>query len=77
MKHEYLIQATKSPTYMNSRTLEHPYLIICAVLELHKPQEITLPDGSYGVNCEHCDGWVYPCKTMILIADGIGVCLSD
>jgi len=35
-----------------------------AVFKLHKPQEITLPDGSWGQNCEHCDGVVYPCKTI-------------
>ena len=68
MKHDQLIQATKSPTYMNSRTLEHPYLVIRAVLELHGPQEITLPDGSWGSNCVSCDGWQYPCATIKAIS---------
>jgi hypothetical protein len=67
MKHEYLVEATKSRTYWNSRTLEHPYLVIGAVLELHKPIEITLPDGSWGYCCKHCDGYEYPCQTIELI----------
>jgi hypothetical protein len=35
-----------------------------AVVELHKPQEITLPNGEWGLNCVHCDGWKYPCPTI-------------
>ena len=35
-----------------------------AVVELHKPQEITLPDGEWGSNCVQCDGWEYPCLTI-------------
>lgn len=38
-----------------------------AVVEFHSPQEITLPDGSWGLNCSECDGWAYPCHTIILI----------
>jgi hypothetical protein len=34
------------------------------IIELHKPQEITLPDGSWGANCVQCDGWDYPCLTI-------------
>ena len=32
--------------------------------DLHVPQEITLPDGSWGTNCKHCEGWEYPCATI-------------
>ena len=39
-------------------------LALRAVVELHKPQEITLPDGSWGANCVQCDGWDYPCLTI-------------
>ena len=67
MTHDYLLEATKSPTYMKSRTLEHPYLVIRALLELHPPQEITLPDGSWGFNCVSCDGLTYPCPTIEVI----------
>lgn len=36
-----------------------------AVVELHKPREITLPDGEWGANCGHCDiGFTYPCPTI-------------
>ena len=36
-----------------------------AVAEIHKPQEITLPDGEWGANCSHCDfGFNYPCPTI-------------
>jgi hypothetical protein len=36
-----------------------------AVVELHKPQEITLPNGEWGANCGHCDiGFTYPCPTI-------------
>jgi hypothetical protein len=36
-----------------------------AVVELHKPQEITLPNGEWGTNCGHCDiGLTYPCLTI-------------
>jgi hypothetical protein len=64
MTHEELLEATKSPTYMNSRNLNHPYIVIRAVLELHKPQEITLPNGDWGSSCIECDGWFYPCPTI-------------
>jgi hypothetical protein len=35
-----------------------------AVVELHKPQEITLPNGEWGTNCILCDGFDYPCPTI-------------
>lgn len=36
-----------------------------AVFELHKPQEITLPNGEWGTNCVECDNrWNYPCRTI-------------
>jgi hypothetical protein len=39
-------------------------LIIRSAFKLHAPQEITLPDGSWGNNCTYCDGWTYPCATI-------------
>ena len=41
--------------------------IIRAVVELHKPQDITLPNGEWGLNCQCCDGWDYPCPTTQVI----------
>jgi len=38
-----------------------------AVVKLHKSQEITLPDGSWGQNCEYCDNsWSF-CLTIMAI----------
>ena len=42
-----------------------------AVFRLHECQEITLPDGSWGNNCKHCDGLVYPCKTIDLLVKAL------
>lgn len=38
-----------------------------AVIELHRPNEITLPDGEWGRNCIMCDGFYYPCHTIDVI----------
>ena len=35
-----------------------------AVVELHKSQDITLPNGEWGVNCSYCDILTYPCPTL-------------
>jgi hypothetical protein len=35
-----------------------------AVVELHKSQDITLPNGEWGINCVECDGLFYPCLTI-------------
>lgn len=40
------------------------HFALSAVVELHKPQEITLPNGKWGTNCPVCDGWEYPCPTI-------------
>jgi len=43
-------------------------LIIRAAFKIHAPQEITLPDGSWGSNCAYCDdGWTYPCATIKIL----------
>jgi hypothetical protein len=39
-------------------------MALLAVVELHKEQEITLPNGEWGSNCIVCDGWLYPCPTI-------------
>ena len=66
MTHDYLLEATKSPTYMNSRTLEHPYLVIRALLELHTAR----PDDYFGYyNMDACSSCYvpYPCPTVAVI----------
>ena len=46
-----------------------PLQALRAVVELHKMQEITLPDGSYGQNCIECDNsWGF-CATLHAIID--------
>jgi hypothetical protein len=68
MTYDELLEAVNSPTYMQSRTLDHPYIALRAVVELHQPQDITLPDGSWGENCCICNkGWTYPCRTIQVI----------
>lgn len=37
------------------------------VIKLHKPQDITLPNGEWGTNCVECDKWNYPCLTIEVI----------
>ena len=43
-----------------------------AVLELHKQQDITLPNGEWGTNCIECDGFFYPCPTIEAIKKELG-----
>ena len=51
----------------------HPLAIaLRAVVELHKPQDITLPNGEWGTNCIICDGWQYPCETIQAIEKELG-----
>ena len=40
------------------------YEAIKSVLSLHKPQDITLPNGEWGINCSYCDLWTFPCPTI-------------
>lgn len=68
MSHEYLVEATKSPLYWNSRTIEHPYLVIRAILELHAPIHEIFEDDEGGIIeadwCNYCDSIEYPCRTI-------------
>lgn len=41
-----------------------PIVILLAILELHKPIDITLPNGEWGTGCKDCDNWDYPCLTV-------------
>jgi hypothetical protein len=47
--------------------------VIGQILYLHKPIIITLPDGSWGHCCDQCHGYVFPCKTIEAIQDGLQV----
>ena len=70
MTYDELMQATKSPTYINSRTLEHPYLVIRAVLELHQPvtgyqpEPICLECYAVGQLSGQAESVIWPCSTI-------------
>jgi hypothetical protein len=72
MKHDELLQATRSPTYMNSRTLEHPYLVIQAILNLHCPTLCICDNFENGTEqfymCTSCPDTEYPCATIEAIS---------
>ena len=74
MTHDELlakIEATIDVEYFKESWLG--LLALRAVVELHKPQDITLPDGSWGENCCVCDnGWTYPCRTIQAIEKELG-----
>ena len=44
------------------------YRALRAVAELHSEQEVTLPDGEWGILCDYCSDYgvyvLYPCKTI-------------
>jgi hypothetical protein len=65
MTHNDLLEAVNSPTFMNSRTLETPYIALRAVLELHKPEQIN-PTYLVCTNCydEESGPSDYPCDTI-------------
>ena len=46
-------------------------IALLAVAKLHQEQEITLPNGDWGRNCSHCDGFSYPCKTVATISEAL------
>jgi hypothetical protein len=57
---------------MNSRTLEHPYLVIQAILNLHRP-ELWISDDNEGGTiqayfCTSCPDTEYPCATIKAIS---------
>ena len=64
MTHDELLANINSNNFMESRTLETPYLALRAVVELHKPIEIILPSGIKAEDCIFCNGHNYPCETI-------------
>ena len=74
MTYDELLEAVNSPTYRQSRTLEHPYIALRAVVELHKPKaESDLNDY---LICEECTeiSWrseKWPCHTVKEIEEAL------
>lgn len=64
MSYDELLSNIDSNNFRKSRTLETPYIALRAVMELHRPQDITLPNGEWGITCFECQGWDYPCLTI-------------
>ena len=60
MTHDELLEAVNSPTYRQSRTLEHPYIALRAVVELHKPRNYKAGNWCIGCNADY----EYPCPTI-------------
>lgn len=62
MTHEELLAKLNPVVTVSNITKQ--YHALRAVMELHKPQEITLPNGEWGTGCVECDNWYYPCATI-------------
>ena len=75
MTYDELLEAVNSPTYRQSRTLEHPYIALRAVVELHK--EIPSRGANYPAHfpsapdCAECS-LNYPCPTIQAIEKELG-----
>ena len=71
MTHEELLAKIDNVGYAteNGHTIETSRIVkqlsaLRAVVELHKPHDITLPNGYYGTDCSVCHGYQYPCPTI-------------
>jgi hypothetical protein len=58
MRHDELLKTVDFAGHTSASFALH------AVIELHKQQDITLPNGEWGTNCIECDGLFYPCPTI-------------
>ena len=64
-KIDYTVAIYEGLSVLDTRVLTAYLKALRAVVELHQPQDITLPDGSWGENCYVCNnGWTYPCRTI-------------
>ena len=67
MTHDELL--TKLNPVITVANITKQYHALRAVVKLHKAQDITLPNGEWGLNCIICDGWSYPCRTIQAIEE--------
>ncbi len=68
LNREYLIDTSFRVSLSPANRLRD---LLHDLIKFHIPQEITLPNGEWGVNCNSCDGWVYPCATIEIISKGL------
>ena len=71
-KIDYTVAIYEGLSVLDTRVLTAYLKALRAVVELHKPQDITLPNGEWGTNCIICDGWQYPCETIQAIEKELG-----
>ena len=66
MTYEGLLEAVDlfSEKKCEQNQCEMIYRTLWLLIELHYSQEITLPNGEKGTNCNQCDGYSYPCATL-------------
>jgi len=74
MTHDELLEliAANEEFYGDGTNATPSWTALREVVELHKPQDITLPNGEWGTNCIICDGWQYPCETIQAIEKELG-----
>ena len=72
MTHDELLAKLSSSQVFGKQFGAKAYLALRAVVELHKTQDITLPNGEWGINCSHCNLWTFPCPTIQAIEKELG-----
>jgi len=66
--YDELLEALKYQAEHKMGIKEHQsFIALVDIVKLHKPQEITLPNGEWGDCCVECDGLNYPCSTIRFI----------
>ena len=68
LNREYLIDTSFKVSLSPANRLRN---LLQDLIKFHVPQEITLPNGEWGYNCNSCEGWVYPCATIIIIKEAL------
>ena len=65
MTHDELLETISSPNYMESRTLQTPYIALRAVVAIHQPIRESWESDDRCKECE-VDGelLIYPCPTI-------------
>ena len=69
MTHEELLTDIDTKILLSEHTIYPIFMqALRSVVGLHTEQEVTLPDGEWGIICDHCSEYgvyvLYPCKTI-------------